>query len=174
MYITPAIQDFQPIHPAVYLRAADPARPVLRDWWVTDPYLQLQEPSGALFIFKGQRLQGGWSLSLSVHGYRYRGISGIFQRYRYILRCPGVHKEEGTVRSRSGDHHNNILQKLLFRKKTRTFIRYQKVSDALIPTYTRSRGLSRLFICKAHSYLFPLPCWNKATAIPLALDGGLR
>ncbi|MDB8765689.1 hypothetical protein, partial [Ruminococcus sp. 1001136sp1] len=28
MYITPAIQDFQPIHPAVYLRAADPAGPV--------------------------------------------------------------------------------------------------------------------------------------------------
>ena len=28
MYITPAIQDFQLIHPAVYLRAADPAGPV--------------------------------------------------------------------------------------------------------------------------------------------------
>ena len=79
---------------------------------------------GLVLSFKGQRWLGGWSLSLSVHGYRYRGISRMFQRYRYILRCPGVHKEEGTVRSRSGDHHNNILQKLLFRKKTRTFIRY--------------------------------------------------
>ena len=90
MYITPAIQDFQPIHPAVYLRAADPAGPVLRGWWVTDSYLQLQEPSGALFIFKGQRWLGGWSRPLSVHRYRYRGISGMFQRYRYILRYPGV------------------------------------------------------------------------------------
>ena len=72
MYITPAIQDFQPIHPAVYLRAADPARPVLRDWWVTDPYLQLQEPSGALFIFKGQRWLIPASFSSQI---RYRTLS---------------------------------------------------------------------------------------------------
>ena len=53
----------------------------------------------------------------------------------------------GTVRSRSGDHHNNIiLQKLLVHKKTRTFIRYLKGIGRSHPHGHKIQGLSRLFI----------------------------
>lgn len=91
MYITPAIQDFQPIHPAVYLRAADPAGPVCVVDELPIHIYSYRSPPG-LFLYLKAKTKGGRAAdpSLFQFTHTYRGISGMFQRYRYTLRYPGV------------------------------------------------------------------------------------
>ena len=102
MYITPAIQDFQPIHPAVYLRAADPAGPVCVVDKLPIHIYSYRSPPGLFFYLK---TKGGRAADPGLFQFTDTGIVEFQECFKGIVTsCDirvfvpgGVHKEEGTV-----------------------------------------------------------------------------
>lgn len=94
--------NFQPIHPLVYLGAADPAEPVCLVKRFQNPYLQLQEPCGALFLLKAK---SGRTADACIYQFLYAGILEFQEGFKKGAACSQIrgvtpcrmHEQEGAV-----------------------------------------------------------------------------